>query len=573
MAASNKVWNYKNKQLDPAAIRKTAETEHIPQVVAAILLNRGIKGGDIRGFLTKSMNGLKNPLAMTDMEKAADRIIQAVNNKEKIVIYGDYDVDGITSVSLLYSFLLSIGADAEYYIPDRYKEGYGVNITALNRLIIKGAKLLITVDCGITSVGEVEFANLQKLDVIITDHHTCKERLPNALAVVNPKRPESGDCFKELAGVGVAFKLALAVTIKLGGSTRECFDKYVGLAAIGTVADVVPLLGENRIIVDRGLKMLAAVGIPGVNALIEKSGSGNQSFDSSMVSFLLSPRINAAGRILNAKRAVELLLAPDIDTAYPIAEELNEANRERQRIEQKIFDEAVYMIESDESFDKKRVIVLAKEDWHQGVIGIVASRILEKYYKPTILISFSGKIGKGSGRSTPGMNLFDALTYCEDTLIAYGGHAAAAGMSVNIDDIAVFTRRINEYAAEHIGSEQEVQTIDIDCGLRLSDVTVKNAKMLERLEPYGMANSKPVFAARHVKAANIQRIGADGSHLRAQLTDGRNSVSAIGFRMGDKYDELRQGAIVDAAFQMDINSYMGRETAQMVLKDIRFAKE
>ncbi len=565
-----KEWVYKNKKVGNDRIAALAGKMHIPVVVAALLLNRGIeKEDDVRMFLTKSMQAMKNPLEMTDVEKAAERIIKAINSGESIVVYGDYDVDGITSTTLLYSFLKSAGANVDYYIPDRYKEGYGVNIKAVNRLIIRGAKLMITVDCGITSIGEMEFAKLQGMEVIVTDHHTCKEKLPNVYAVINPKRPDCEAGYEGLAGVGVAFKLVIATAMKMGYSAREYFDRYASLAAIGTIADVVPLLDENRVIVDRGLKLLEEKGIPGVSALIESAGSGTQKKDSSMVAFLLSPRINAAGRMLNAKLAVELLMAKTIDEARPIAEKLSEANRERQRIEQEIFAEAVEMIESDPDFDKKKVIVLAHEDWHQGVIGIVASRILEKYYKPSILISYSGDIGKGSGRSVSGFNLFDALTACEDNLIGYGGHAAAAGLNLNMADLAVFTRRINEYAAENMKPDATTPQLGIDCGLKLRDVTVKNAKMLERLEPYGMGNERPVFATANVRVTSVSKIGADEKHLRMRLTDGAVYVNAIGFRMAEMYDTIKPGDMVDAAYQIDINNYMGNEQVQMMLKDIR----
>lgn len=566
---TDKKWEYRNKALKREETAAIAKRVGIPPIFVTILLNRGVPEADMPGFLRKSMRDIINPMEMTDMETAAERIKQAVENKERIVVYGDYDVDGITSTALLYDFLVSAGADAGYYIPERKGEGYGLNIMAVNKLIKQGTKLMITVDCGITAVGEVEFAALQGMDVIITDHHTCKERIPTAAkAIVNPKR-DGAYPFRELAGVGVAFKLALAAAMKMGLKTIDIFNRYIDLAAIGTVADVVPLTGENRIIADRGLKALQNTSRPGLAALFEKCGTRGAKVTASSIAFGAAPRLNAAGRLGSAETGVELLLSSDPAEAEKIAEELNTKNRERQLTEQKIFDEALEMIASDPNFGKKKVAVLAHEDWHHGVIGIVASRVCERFYKPCILISYSNGIGKGSGRSIDGFDLFEALSSCEDCLTQFGGHKIAAGLTINVSDIEKFSKAINKYADEHLKEEDMIPKVKIDCAVSERAVTLKNAELLSRLEPFGTGNEKPVFSVSGAEVAYISAIGADQKHLRLGLVKNGRKMACVGFFMGALADELRIGDRVKAAFQMDINTYKGSKNVQLLLKDIK----
>ncbi|MCC8169155.1 MAG: single-stranded-DNA-specific exonuclease RecJ, partial [Oscillospiraceae bacterium] len=497
-------------------------------------------------------------------------IIQAIDGGEKIVIYGDYDVDGITSTALMYEFLKWRGANVSYYIPDRMDEGYGINIMAVNKLFKQGTKLLITVDCGITAIGEVEFANLQGMDVIITDHHTCKDRLPTAAkAIVNPKRPDCDYPFEGLAGVGVAFKLVLALAIELDLNTTECFNRFVDIVTIGTIADVVPLLDENRIIVDKGIKALHNPWRPGIKAIIEVAGVSNRPITASTIAFAIAPRLNAAGRLGSAKTAVELLLTRDENEARRIALELDAENKERQLTEQKIYDEALALIAADPNFDKKKVIVLANEGWHQGVIGIVASRINDLYYKPCILISHHNGIGKGSGRSIPGFNLFDALTHCEKYLTDFGGHAVAAGLNVNMSDLDAFTKEINKYADDILSDSDMIPSIEIDCPVTEKYLTLENAHTLSWLEPFGMDNDKPVFSINGMETAYIFAVGTDGKHLRLRCVKNGLFVNCIGFYMGAYVNRLSQGSIIDIAFQIDINRYQGTENVQLVLKDIK----
>ena len=417
-----KKWVYLNEKLKEADIKLMMNGVHMPEFLAVALLNRRVGPNNVEDFLKKSVGKIPHPYLLKDMDKAADRIDEALKKKEKIVVYGDYDVDGITSTAMLYDFLLSEGADVSYYIPSRQDEGYGINILALQKIRKSGASLMITVDCGITASGEVEFAKTLGLDIIITDHHMCHEKIPKAVAVINPKQQDDTYPFSELAGVGVCFKLVLAMAIKLGKKASDYFGKYVDICAIGTIADVVPLTDENRIIVSAGLKRLKETNRPGLRALLSMAGLAGKELTASSVSFGIAPRINAAGRVGQVEKGVELLLETNEARAVPIADYLNRENIARQQTEKQILEDVTAMILADSNFSKRKVIVLAKEEWHPGVIGIVASRLVEKYYKPTILISIENGVGKGSGRSIEGINLFDALGNISDILLKFGGH-------------------------------------------------------------------------------------------------------------------------------------------------------
>ncbi|MDO5396667.1 MAG: single-stranded-DNA-specific exonuclease RecJ [bacterium] len=565
-----KKWEYKYKQHKREDITRISKKYSLHPIITAVLLNRGISEDKIKPYFTKSMHDIINPFEMKDMDKAVARIMAALEKREPIVVYGDYDVDGITSTAILYDFLRSHGADVEYYIPERSSEGYGINIRAVNKLIKKGKKLLISVDCGITAIGETSFAHLQGMDVIITDHHTCKERIPeDAVAVIDPKQEDDTYPFDSLCGAGIAFKLILAVTMAMGSNTSQCFNKYIDLVAIGTIADVVPLIDENRIFVDRGLRLLQKPSRPGIRALMEVSGSRTP-VNSSTIGFTLAPRLNASGRLYNASIGVDLLLCEDYNEALETAKKLDFANRKRQSEEQKIFDQALDMIARDVNFEKKKVIVLSNTNWHQGVIGIVASRLNERYYKPCILISDDGKgNGKGSGRSVPGFNLFDALTACSDFLIGFGGHSAAAGLNVNISDITKFSEAINKYADKCLSPDMLVPKLCIDCPINPGHATLQCAKALSKLEPFGMNNEKPVFSMDNLEIVYVSTVGADNNHLRLKLTREGISLNGIGFSLGSLASELSTGMIINAAFQLDINYYLGVESVQLIIKDLK----
>ncbi len=560
-----KIWEHKSDRFKREEIIAFAKELNLPPVIAVLLLNRGINSpGIAQAYLKKSLENVHNPFLLNDMDTAVDRIIQAIQQKAKITIYGDYDVDGITSTAMLFKFLRSLDAEADYFIPDR-KDGYGLNVISVNRIARGGTKLMITVDCGITSVGEVEFAKTQKMDVIITDHHTCKEELPRALAVITPKRPDSTYPFDSLAGVGVAFKLVLALAMRMGMSTKEVFMQYVDLAALGTIADVVPLEDENRIIVDKGIKALAEAKNIGIRALIAAAGMEGKTPDSTSVAFFLAPRLNAAGRLAHAKIAVELLIEEDYQKALETAGMLNETNTKRQAIERAIYEEA---LEQALSFEEEQMVyVLHHQGWHCGVIGIAASKICERFYRPCILIACEDGKGKGSGRSIEELNLFDALSDSEELLALFGGHAQAAGLSITEDNIEAFRIKINEYAKKLLSGKQLSPKLQIDCRISPENITMGSAKMLARLEPFGQCNENPVFSASGMTVLSATRMGADGKHLRLWLKSGSMNFNAVGFNMGDF--PVREGEVIDIAFNLNINVYQGNENLQLLLKDIK----
>lgn len=562
-----KIWEYRNKQLKTEDIMAFAKRHSLPLAVAVILLNRGISDEGVEAYIKKGLDSIHNPFMLNDMEIAVDRIIDAVEGKEKIIIYGDYDVDGITATATLYKFLKGMGADVDYYIPDRFSEGYGINIMAVNRLARAGVNLMITVDCGVTAVGEVAFAKTQGMDVVITDHHTCKDELPDAVAVINPKRQDSQYNFSGLAGVGVAFKLVLALAIRLGMNTKDVFLEYADLVAIGTIADVVSLVDENRTIVSRGIKIIENTKNVGIQALLEVSGIKGKIVDSTSLAFSVAPRLNVAGRLESAKTAVELLVCNDKERAYEIAHHLDETNKNRQAIEKKIYEEALAMAEEFES--KQLVYVLSGEGWHHGVIGIVASKLCEKLYRPCILISCEDGKGKGSARSVPEMNLFDALSDSEDILTQFGGHSQAAGLSINADKINEFREKINVYAKKNVDIEELVPKLKIDCNLKGESITLNAAKTLSYLEPFGEGNETPVFSACGLKVISASSMGQDGKHLRIRLTDGNSAFTAVGFGMGEILGDLNAGDVVNIAFSMNVNLYQGTENLQLILKDIK----
>lgn len=568
---AGKIWDYKNKSLSREEIADFAKMCEIPPLAALLLLNRGIKTAEaVRKYVKKSLDAVNDPFLLDDTDKAADRIVSALKNKEKITVYGDYDVDGITSTALLVRFLRKHGADVDYYIPSREKEGYGINVMAVNKIFKTGTKLLITVDCGITSVGEVELAKTLGMDVVVTDHHLCKEKIPAATAVVDPKRPGSEYPFSALAGVGVIFKTVLAVAKLLGEKTSECFFEYVEFAAIGTVADVVDLLDENRVITERGIQLMKNSRYAGIKALLKTSGAEQRPLNAVSVAFMLAPRINAVGRMDSADKAVRLLITDDEDEAVRLAQELEEDNSHRRSVEQEIYEEAIQMIDADSEFDKKKVIVLAKEGWHHGVIGIVASRITEQYYKPSILISLDKDgHGKGSGRSIESFNLFDALTDSTDLLTGFGGHSMAAGVSLEKDDIDAFSAKINRYAASILTDADMIAKIGIDCELSPAVLTVKNVKMLGFMEPFGAANPKPVFSISNAVIKKADLIGENKNHLRMTLEKNGVTLNAVGFRMADAAKGKKAGDLISCAFSPEINTFRGEESVQLILKDIK----
>ncbi len=578
---------------EPSAVTEMASEMGISPLLAILLYNRGYKNATEAGrFLRFEQSDFHDPYLLADMDKAVARIFTAIENKEKICIYGDYDVDGVTSVTVLYLYLREQGADVCIRIPKREGKGYGVSCSAVRELSAQGVNLIITVDTGITAVDEVSLAESLGLDVVITDHHECHSELPCATAVVNPHRPDCPYPFKELAGVGVVFKLVCACEMKkcrdsgepvLDGIRRMC-KSYADLTAVGTVADVMPVTDENRLIVSMGLKLMTDAPRAGLAALIEasssKSSEEKKKITSGIIGFGIAPRLNAAGRISDAVIAVNLLLETDIDAAREAAEELCEINRKRQAEENKIALEAYEQMESRVDLERDLVIVLDSNNWHQGIIGIVSSRITEKYGLPSILISFdigggSEDLlddGKGSGRSVKGLNLVEALSHCSDLLVKYGGHELAAGLTVKRCDLEEFRKRINEYARQNLSEDLFKIHMYADCELEMSDLKMSFAEELSLLEPFGVGNAAPVFVMKNVKVKKITRIGG-GKHTRLILEKNGESVTALYFGVGESELGFECGDLIDVLFNVDINDFRNVRTVQMVLQDARPAEE
>ncbi|MBQ7326164.1 MAG: single-stranded-DNA-specific exonuclease RecJ [Clostridia bacterium] len=589
--------NWLIKSTDSAEYRSaTAEIASelgINTVVAKLLYNRGYTTpASAKAFVYMESEMLLDPFKMMDVERGIDAIADAIRRGERITVYGDYDVDGVTSVCTLYLYLKSLGAKVDYYIPNRAGEGYGVSTQAIDAIKENGSTLIITVDTGTTAVEEVEYAKSIGVRFIVTDHHECRSDLPDALAVINPHRPDCPYPFKELAGVGVVFKLICAYEEKIVGRTRieaakRIFSLYADLVAIGTIADVMPIKEENRIIVRYGLAMIENTGRVGLAALIEAASAKNDAqrsaqrkkktkITSGYIGYTIAPRINAAGRIKEASLAVELFLSNDPRRAKEIAEELCRTNKERQAEENKIMQEAYEKI-GQYDIEKNPVIVLDADTWHHGVIGIVASRITERYTRPAILVSFEGNeegtphmehMGKGSGRSIKGMNLVDALCYCQEHLVKFGGHELAAGLSVTRAELDNFRRLINEYARANLTEKDMVQTVEADCELDFGDVNVALAKGIQLLEPYGVSNPIPVFVLRGVTVNDINGI-SDGKHTRLSLGNGRYTLSAMYFSNSPDSLGVYVGDKVDVMFNLDLNEWGGRESAQLIVRDLK----
>lgn len=556
-----KIWNV--KKYDNELIERIKDTYKVSKIMAKLLVSRNIEFDEIDNFLNGTLDDLNDPYEIKDMDKLVERIDRALKNKEKICIYGDYDVDGITSITIMYQFLTKLGADVMYYLPDRLIEGYGINNNALDEIKKKDVSLIVTVDCGITAVDEVEHAKQIGLDICITDHHECAEILPNALAIVNPKRKDDEYSFKMLAGVGVAFKCLVAIAKKYNLDESE-YLKYLDIVSIGTISDIVPLVGENRIISRYGLKMMEKTENIGLKALLKLVNY--KEIDSMMVSFGMAPRINACGRMGNASAAVKLLLEKDEKTAERIALELDKLNQERKDVESVIFDEAIDMITKNH-LDKKNSIVLYKNSWHNGVIGIVASRLVNMYYKPVILLTKEHGLIRGSGRCPAGFSIYDALTECKDKVTQFGGHELAAGLSLEEDMIPNFVEAFEEAAAKQKDGISE-QIIDIDAQIERKDLNIQIIKDIRNLKPYGQSNQMPLFIYKGLKVNAIRTI-KDDKHLKLVLRDDKSLIDAVGFSMGSRRDEIRIGDRVDIVGNVELNSYNTPKTIQIVLQDFK----
>ena len=554
----NKIEEIKNKYLPTGFSNFKIEGRSLGSANRNIL-----KEEDIRLFLNPTRNDFYNPFLITDMDIAVNRIIKAIENKENITIYGDYDVDGITSITVLKSFLNDIGVETNTYIPNRLIEGYGLNKEAIDKISKKGCNLMITVDCGISAIEEIEYANSLGIETIITDHHEAGNEIPKAIAVIDNKRKDSKYPFRELAGVGVVFKLiqAIGITLKL---KEESYLKYLDIVCIGTISDIVPLVDENRVIAKLGLLLVAQTKNIGLRSIINSSGYNK--IDSNTISFGVAPRINACGRMGKAEEALELFLSKDKNEVNELTNKLNEHNRKRQETEKTIFENAVEKIK-EEHLDENKAIIVGGENWHHGVIGIVSSKITEMYFKPSILFSFEEDgIGKGSGRSIPGFDLHEALMKCSDTIEKFGGHSMAVGITVKKDNLEKFKKEFEQIATQS-KIDEIIPIINIDAKVDLSDIDKEMVESLKQLEPFGEANKMPVFAFKNLKIDSIRAL-SEGKHLKLTLKDNNYIINAIGFNIGYLANEYRIGDKIDVAGVLEINTFNGVDNLQINIKDI-----
>ncbi len=579
MTENNKIWRLAKEHQALQAI--FAQKLGVPPIVAQILANRGILTlDDARVFLNGGLSDMHDPFLLKDMDPAVERIRRAVTGGEKIIIYGDYDADGITGTALLAGVLTELEADVDYYIPRRVEDGYGLNIPSLKTMADRGVSLIITVDCGIAAAAEVVFARERGIDVVVTDHHEPPAELPPAVAVVNPKRRDCSYPFKELAGVGVAFKLMQALVGALTrGDTTNCppgqgetlpdvLQRHLDIVALGTVADIVPLRGENRILVKAGLVQLANTSHPGLQALLKVSGLAGKSLNADKLAFGLAPRLNAAGRIGDARLAAELLLTAEPEQAVRLANLLDQANTERQQVEGGIFNQAVEMIEAA-GLAQNRILVLAHPDWHVGVVGIVAARVVQKYYRPAILLSISGEVAKGSARSIPGFNIYAALTACDHLLTRYGGHNQAAGITLPTRQADDFYAAIEAFAQQNMATETLHRQITIDAEVRFPELTREFYGYLARLAPFGCENPGPVLFSRAAQALDYRCVGTDGTHLKMRLQNEQCVIDGIGFGLGGHTALADSQAGLDIAFALEENEWNGRVTLQLNIKDLK----
>lgn len=555
------------RPLDKERAAAFAQTYGVPFFLAMLMNIRGLDDAThLREFLGEG-EPLSDPFLLKDMDKAAARITRAVDNMEKIAVYGDYDADGVTSTAMLYSYLETRGADVIFYIPQREGEGYGMNIGAVEYLKEQGVSLIVTVDNGISSVQEVARANELGIDVVVTDHHRPQEILPDAVAVVDAYRPDDTSPYKHFSGVGIAFKLLMALEDG-AGDVEDLLEAYSDLAAIGTIGDIVPLTGENRTLIRAGLERLSQSDRPGVQALLENAGIAGKALTSTNVAFTLVPRINATGRMGAPERAVRLLISGYEEEAEVLSEEICADNEERRRVEAEIAEAAFADIEA-KGYMKDRVVVVDGENWHHGVIGIVASRVTERCGKPCMIISRGETEAKGSGRSIEGFSLFEAICACGDLLIKFGGHPMAAGITLKPENIEAFRKRINRYAAEHF-PQMPTQTVTLDCKLNPAALSVSMAQSLTQLEPFGNGNPQPVFGLFNMELSNVTPVGG-GGHLR--LTLEKNGAVITAMRFNTKPEELPYhiGDKIDLAVQLEAREFRGQPSLTVIVRDMKFA--
>lgn len=566
------MYEWKIKEFDKDKINEIAHNFNIPAILAKIFIDRGITSTEeINKFLNPQNQEHQDPYLLKDMEKAVFRIKQAKINNEKITIYGDYDVDGATSTSLLYLLFQKLGIECDYYIPDREKEGYGLSKSGIDSIIDEGSSLIITCDCGISAISEIEYANSKGMDIIVTDHHTVGDALPEAYAVINPKRKDSEYPFPYLAGVGVAYKLAEALSddFKLA---QDSLEELLDLVAIGTSADIVEMSGENRILVAEGLEQIRNTTNPGIRELLKITGlNDSQKISVSDIVFRISPRLNAAGRIASASLAVNLLTTKSNVNAHQLATHLEKLNSKRRSIEDKTINDALIQLKSNYNPDDAKIFLLYKKNWHKGVLGIVASKLIDKYKRPAIMISVDNDdVGVGSARSIPGFDIYEVLAQCESYLENFGGHPRAAGLTVNKYNIESLKEHLTEIAEENITENMLTPTLEIDSVIKFNEINQRTITILKKLSPFGPTNMKPIFVAQNVSVSGIPRI-VGKNHLKFRAMQNKIVISAIGWKLANLYEMLISNRPLNIAFVIEENKYNGMKEIQLNIKDIKYA--
>ena len=565
--------NWKIRELtteeQQAAERLSTDLEISP-VAGRILAGRGLRtAAEARAYIRPSLDSLHDPFLMRDMGKAVDRLCEAIQKHERIMVYGDYDVDGTTAVALMYSFLRTQTDNLIYYIPDRYTEGYGISAKGIDTAKEKGCSLVIALDCGIKAVEKMEYARSIGVDFIICDHHTPGDTIPNAVAVLNMKRKDCPYPFKELSGCGVGFKLVQAYAQRNGIEPQQIY-RLLPLLAMSIASDIVPLTGENRILTFYGLRALNAHPSEGIRAIMQVAGIEGKTVTMSDLVYKIGPRINAAGRIKSGAEAVRLLITDDADAALQFAQDIDSYNQDRRDFDSKTTDEALEQLAQDPLNATKHTTVVFSPEWHKGVVGIAASRLTETYYRPTIVLTAGDDdIISGSARSVSDFDIYTAIDSCRDLLTNFGGHKFAAGLSMHRKDLPEFKRRFEEYVAAHITPEQQCPTLEVEAEVELSDMNWKMFKILQCLEPFGPGNERPLFLCRHLINNRNTRAVSEGRHLHLDLTDRIVAMDGIAFGQGDKAVHLQNGKSVDICFYLEENSYRGRTTLQMNAQDIK----
>lgn len=557
---------------DSNSTQKLSNELNIPAVASRILVSRGLTSSiEAERFLKPSLSDLFDPFLLSNMDKAVERVIGALKKSEQIMIYGDYDVDGITSTAIMFLVLNRLGANVSYYLPNRLVEGYGISEDGLLEAEKRNVDLLITVDCGITAVDEFDTARKMGIDCIITDHHEPADRLPDTHAIVNAKLDGEDNPGFELSAVGIAYKFAQALYRKLGQDESE-LEEHLDLVALGTAADIVPMVGENRLLTKYGLEQIARTTKPGLKALIFISGLMGQRIGTGQVVFILAPRINAIGRLGDAEQAIKLLTTKDENKASTIARILNAENQRRKSIDEQTLNQAIEQLETKIDLSKERAIVLSSRGWHQGVIGIVASRIVEKYHRPTVMIAIDGDEGKGSARSIPGFHLYDALKECEGDLIRYGGHKYAAGLSIAPERIESFRKNLNRVSSKMLSEEDLIPKLSIDSEIDVETIDHNLVDVLEKFAPFGPQNMRPVFVSYGSEIVGTPHV-VGKKHLKFKVRRGEKVLDCIGFNQGDFLKNMNYRPIlIDMVYVIEHNYWNGQNRIQLRTRDLRLSK-